>query len=58
MESIVGLITSDESSVTKLNLSGKSMFVHLGTEQNIRILPLELRVIFELGYGEHCLILL
>ena len=35
MESIVGLITSDESSVTKLNLSGKSMFVPLGAENNI-----------------------
>ena len=32
MESIVGLITSDESSVTKLNLSGKLIFVPFGTE--------------------------
>ena len=69
MESIVGLITSDESSVTKLNLSGKSMFVPLGAERMIFKLDkrnicelvsqclshLELRKILELGYGEHCL---
>ena len=45
MESIVGLITSDESSVTKLNLSGKLIFVPFGTEQ-----------IFEFCYWEHCFI--